>query len=196
MRISQTPDLPAYSPTATKSNPPSRPMGGSALGSIQIGNIPYQFGLQGAQNGLLQRADGTTPQAGLQLLRFISKQVAASLPHERLATGIVNGVWLAFDVKRKLDARRVVPKNETTNALLALGFGAEGTGILAELFNHPGLGQAAVAVQFVAEQGEKITHGVVDLSPEDINAFALDINGAADVAELREVLNALSNEAP
>jgi hypothetical protein len=194
MRISTTPALPART-VATKSDPPSRPLGGSALGSLQVGGVPYQFGLQGAQNDLLQSADGTTAQVGIKLLRFISKQVAASLHHEKLATGVVNGLWFAFDIKRKLDATHAVPKNKATKALLALGLGAEGAGIFAELFNHRGLGQAAVTVQFVAEQGDKLTRGVVDLSPEDVNAFALDINGEGDVAEFSEVLKALGGEA-
>jgi hypothetical protein len=190
MRVSMTPTLQVRA-ADPKPEPPARPLGGSALGSLQIGGVPCQFGLQSAQNNLLEGADGTTAQVGIQLLRFISKQVAATLHHEKLATGVVNGLWFAFDIKKKLDATRAAPQKKATKALLALGLGAEGAGIVAELFDHRGLGQAAVTVQFVAEQGDKVTRGVVDLSPEDANAFALDINGEGDVAELSEALKAL-----
>jgi len=190
MKISTTQNyIVGISPS--KPSPPTPAPVGRPLGAGAIRNIPYQFGLQNNQALLLQGAAGSDAEVGVRILRVLSKQIAGTLPHAKLATGIVNSLWFSFDLTSQAIAARSPGISRLTKALISAGLAAEAATIIAGWFELRGLDEAASVVSFVAQHGDNSTLGTVEICAADANAFAEELVGVGDMAEVRDALMAL-----
>ena len=181
------PALP-YKPAAPAPRPDWRPLGGST-----VGNVAYQFGVQNSQSSLFQGAGGSAAEAGVQILRVLSKHIAGALPHAKWATGIVNTFWFSFDVRNRVIAARSPGVSRLAKALIGAGLAAEAATMIADWFEIRGVDQAAAVVSFVAKHGDHSTLGTVEISTEDANAFAEELVGLGDLTEVRDALRALAS---